>query len=322
VGFTAMVMSHQLTPVVLVVDAVALVILRRCSATLLPLAMAVILLGWVSYAAVDFWSGHLQALVGGGSVGGAVGENVSQRIKGSTDHYVVIAARLGFAAAVWLLAVFGALRVVRSGSRLPLAAVALALAPFPILAVQSYGGEAPLRVYLYTLPFMLIIGARAFVPRLGAILTARASALFIVAALIATPLFYVTRYGNEAFEQVRPGEVTAISWLYDSAPRGSTLVSVNGNVPWRYREFTAYDYRSLDSATTTDAVLSALSTNTATGATPVYVLVTKGQGAYAAQAYGLTTLVDDVSSALSGSTDYEKVYSNADATIFRYRGST
>jgi hypothetical protein len=320
--FGAMVMSHQLTPVVLVVDVVALVLLRRCSARLLPLALAVMLLGWISYGAVDFWSGHLQSLFGGGSAGGAVSENVSQRIKGSGDHYVVIFVRLGFALAVWLLAAVGALRIVRAGARLPVAVMALALAPFPILAVQSYGGEAPLRIYLYTLPFMLIIGVRAFVVGADSRFGWRACALFIVVALIATPLFYVARFGNERFEQIRPGEVTAVSVLYRDVPLGATVVVLNGNVPWRYRDFMAYDYVALQDPTSVDDALEQLRTYTSKPGQAVFVLVTKGQAAYAAEAFGLENLVDDVAARLRDSGEFTVVYRNDDATLFRFEAAS
>jgi hypothetical protein len=320
--FGAMVMSHQLTPVVVVVDVVALVVLRRCTARLLPLALGVLLLGWVSYGAVDFWSGHLESLFGGSSAGGAVGENVSERLKGSTDHYTVILVRLGFALAVWLLAAVGAVRIVRAGARFPVAVLACALAPFPILAVQSYGGEAPLRIYLYTLPFMLIIGVRAFVTGPGSRFGWRACSLFVAAALIATPLFYVARFGNERFEQVRPGEIAAIEMLYRQVPAGATVVSLNGNVPWRYRDFMTRDYQALQDPTSVEMALEELQKYTSKSGQPVFVFVTKGQAAYAAEAGGLTTLVDDVAAKLRDSADFSVVYSNDDATLLRFEGAS
>jgi hypothetical protein len=54
------------------------------------------------------------------------------------------------------------------------------------------------------------------------------------AALALVPLFVLTRYGNESFEQVRPNEIEALRTLYRIAPPGSELVSPTSQVPWQF----------------------------------------------------------------------------------------
>src|SRR5207245_1632003 len=57
--FTASVMSHQLTPFLIIASCAGLVIAGRCALRGLPVLLAVIAVGWISFAAVAYWSGHL-----------------------------------------------------------------------------------------------------------------------------------------------------------------------------------------------------------------------------------------------------------------------
>ncbi|WP_446215624.1 hypothetical protein [Micromonospora sp. IBHARD004] len=99
----------------------------------------------------------------------------------------------------------------------------LAGAPFLLLAMQSYGGEILLRVYAFALPFMAILLAALLVPvwparrRVLAALTAGSLSTVLIGA------FFGARYGNEAFEQVRPADHRAVEWLYAHAPAGGLV---------------------------------------------------------------------------------------------------
>ncbi len=316
VGFTALAMAHQLTPVVLIVDVAALVLVRRFSAPLLPVAFAAVLIAWVSYGATDFWVGHLGDLLGGGSVSASVQANVTGRVQGSTEHLVVVGVRLLFAVVLWSAAAAGAWRALRHSTGLPLWPAVLAAAPFPLVALQPYGGEAQLRLYLFTVPFMLCLGARLLVP--GYDFGRRAVAALAVVGVVTVPVFYVARYGNEQFEQVRPGEVQAVSQMYRLAPAGATLVALNANLPWRYERFTDYTYvtaEAEDLPVTLDALLS-LMRPSAPGS---YLLVTRGQLAYATASRGLPPdRGDRLAQQLRASPRFDLVFSNEDAALYRF----
>jgi hypothetical protein len=101
-------------------------------------------------------------------------------------------------------------------------------------------------VFLYSLPFVSLLaaealwrpgwrpGGRRLAPGLTA-LTASAMVLLVV-------LFPVARYGNERYEMVRPGEISALAYVYAHASRGATLVSLAGSLPWRYRDLEKFEY--------------------------------------------------------------------------------
>jgi hypothetical protein len=158
---------------------------------------------------------------------------------------VVVYLRLAFALGVWGIAgaatLWGRLR----RTPVPLTALILAFVPFTMLAVQSYGGEGALRVYLYTLPFMLILavaGFAAHLPRRSFLVTA---AITLVSTIM-VPLLLITRFGNEQFEQVTRGDVAAARYVYSVAAPGSAIASVGLNALLGYQGLAAYSYPPRD----------------------------------------------------------------------------
>lgn len=242
----AMTVSHQLTPFGLGAAAAILVFFRLCRLRSLPMLVAVLVLAWFSFAATDFWLGHLWDVTASvGDVGGNVTSNVGNRIGGSEAHLIVLRIRLAVTGALWVAAAWAVLRPARRrwAHR---SVVVLSVAPFPVLTLNSYGGEALLRVFLYSLPFVSLLaaevlwrpgwrpGGRRLAPGLTA-LTASAMVLLV-------GLFPVARYGNERYEMVRPGELSALAYVYAHAAPGATLVSIAGSLPWRYRDLEKFEY--------------------------------------------------------------------------------
>jgi hypothetical protein len=162
--FVVATLSHQLTPFLMIAACLGLVLAGRCTPRLLPVLLAVIVIGWISYGAVGYWSGHLSTVFGNiGQLGGTVSASVSDRVSGSTIHQVVDKSRIGLAGLMCLLAVGGLVRRWRGGST-DRALVVLFLAPVTIVGLQSYGGEIALRVYLFALPAIVVLAACLFFP--------------------------------------------------------------------------------------------------------------------------------------------------------------
>ena len=163
--FVAATVSHQLTPFLMVGVCAALVLARRTTLTGLPVLFGVILIGWLSFAATGFWSGHLSEIFGGiGHLGGNVTSGVGGRLRGaSPGHELVLYLRVGFAAIVLALAGAGLLRRRRAliDDRF---ALVLTCVPFLALGLQNYGGEILLRVYMFALPAASVLAAYLFFP--------------------------------------------------------------------------------------------------------------------------------------------------------------
>jgi O-antigen/teichoic acid export membrane protein len=245
--FTAATVSHQLTPLLMLFAATGLVLARRCTAKGLPLLLGVILLAWLSYMTVAYWSGHLGGLLSAlGNLTGNVSSSVAERTEGvGAQHEVVVLTRIGTAVLVLGLAAVGLLRRRLHGFDDRILLVLMVL-PFSALLLQDYGGEIALRIYLFALPAACCLVALAFFPRAGDRPGAlsRLGALLCAAALAGT--FFVARYGNESYEQIRAGEVAAVQTVYDRYGSGAEVLFPSSAVGSGATPFMPLGYRDIE----------------------------------------------------------------------------
>ena len=256
--FVVSTVSHQLTPFFMLGAAAALVLVRRCTLPGLPVLLGVIFAGYVSFATIGYWSGHLSNVFGGiGDLGLNVSSSVGSRLQGSTPtHVVALHAKEVFAALIVGLALLGMARR-RVRGRDDRVLLALFLVPIALVGVFSYGGEIALRTYLFLLPPASIFAALLFFPRTHSVRSPRWSrrdwrSIVVLAgcAIILPTGFYLARYGNEAFEQVPPGELAATNWVYAHDPHGGRVlwlstdpaVDVTPQMPWSYRDIATVAY--------------------------------------------------------------------------------
>ncbi len=309
--------SHQLTPFFLLAAVGLLAVFGRITRRSLVILMGVIVAAWISYMTVAFLKGHVVTLTNDvGQVGGTVNSTVTQRLRGSSGHLLVLYMRIGMTLAIWGLAGLGVLRR-WSNRRLDLTVGLLAAAPFPLVAFQNYGGEMMLRVYLFALPFMAyLIAALVFTtPSHGRSLLTLAVVVASSAGLLVG--FMLVRYGNEKMDYVTDDEYAAVDYLYQVAEPGSLLVAADYNLPWKYQVYERY--RSL---TVKDAVLqgdvSAIADLIAAKDAPhSYLILTRSQQAHLELFEGETgatwsALIEH----LAASGHFAVLYRNADAVIF------
>ncbi|MFG2054500.1 hypothetical protein ACGFI9_10735 [Micromonospora sp. NPDC048930] len=314
--FAASAVSHQLTPIAIVVSVGALVLVRRCTLRTLPVLLGVALMAYISYGAVGYWAGHLDDMFGSfGNISGTIDKGAVERVRGDAGHQIVVLLRVVLAGVVWGLAAVGAWRRLRRADG-DLGLLALAGAPFLLLGMQSYGGEIFLRVYAFALPFMAILLAALAVPVWPA--RRRVSSALLAGALSTVLIggFFVARYGNDAFEQVRPGDHRAVEWLYAHAPADATLVSVTSNVPWRAQGVERYRYRPLgeDLGPTT---VPAIEEEMAYSPKDAYLIITKGQFVFAESFLGKPRgWGEDLERQVVESGRFRLVYGNPEARIY------
>jgi hypothetical protein len=120
------------------------------------------------------------------------------------------------------LAGAGAVRRLRAG-RPEVVACVLAVAPAFIVAVQSYGGEAPLRAYLFALPWLAVLAAQAL---------RRPPAVLAVSIVVGAGALF-GYFDQELLNYVGPGAVTASRWYLDHAPPGASLTEIAPSFPER-----------------------------------------------------------------------------------------
>lgn len=314
--YFASVMSHQLTPVVLLLSVGTLAFFRRTTLTTLPVIMCVLLVAWVSFGAETFWVGHLRSLFGGaGAVGSNIAAGIGRRASGGEGRSIVLATRVGFTLSVLGLAGVGVVRRWRSGSR-QLTCVLLAGVPFALIVGQSYGGEMLMRAFLFALPFAAVFGAMAFFPTSVSGGSARMAMSIAVVAILMTGGFLVSRYGNERFEMVPSGDLAAMRWIYTHAPPGSKLAAPSRNLPWRYEDIEGFHYSPIADGILASprAVLRFIDTQPGTS----YFIPSQSQQLFGRELYGLPPhWLDKLEGSLVKTRRLELVYSNRDTRVYK-----
>jgi hypothetical protein len=238
--------SHQITPFIMLGSLTGFVLVRRSIATGLPWLLGVILAAYVSYLGAAYWAGHFGSLKAGlgNLIATLLAGTAARAHGGSPEHGAVLSVRLAITVGVFALAVFGAWRRRRGGFDDRVALVLLA-APLPAL-LESYGGEMVLRVYLFALPGTCVLAAYAFFPAVRSVRRSWSGLLVAgVCSLVLVGGFLLARYGNEAYEMTRPGELAIAEYVYQHG-ESPVLFMVDNDDPWA-TPFIPLGYQDVDS---------------------------------------------------------------------------
>jgi hypothetical protein len=231
VCYLAAVVSHQLTPVMIVLGVAALAVFTRRLPLWLPAAMALVEVWWL-WLAWPLLSQEFRLLdpdpIAGPRHAGYSAE------AGLPGVALVGTATRGVMVLLLLLAVAGLVRRLRQGHR-DVPVLALIGAAVSVAALQSYGGEALLRIFLFALPWLAFLAAAACVP---AVSTARAGGLRRSWRLLAATgcigaCFLAAYFGREMMNHIRPGDVAAMRWFETHADAEAVVGVLAPNAPNR-----------------------------------------------------------------------------------------
>jgi hypothetical protein len=222
------------------------------------------------------------------------------------------------------LAGAGFARRLRAG-HLDVALATLAGAPVLVMAFQSYGGEAPLRAYLFALPWLGVMVAAACESR-----TIRGSWRLLAATLAIGTCTLFGYYGQELVNYMTRDDVAASRWYFDHAPPGASLTFIAPSFPDRLNaryaahldappalvEAPGYRPHLLGPADVR-RLEALLERNRA----PARYVALTGSGERYARFYGLAPQGSfaRLGRALRASADFRLVYRRGDALIFAYR---
>jgi hypothetical protein len=226
----ALAVSHQLTPFALLAQLAVLVVAGRLwGGRGLVVVLLVAVVTWIVLGGQEFWLNQLALATGDvGNAGGSVTSALADRLVGDPGQLAVKAARVLLALGTVGLGAVGAwIRWRRHGE---LVWLPLALAPAGLVLVQSYGGEVFLRVLLYALPFLAVLGAEALRAlrhrwrRVGTV-------VLVIGAAVLFAALVTVRGGNDAYVSLTPAEVSLTRQVLDAAPAGSTVLPLSPVVP-------------------------------------------------------------------------------------------
>ncbi len=242
----AIITSHQLTPIILILAIAALAHFRLTALPGLTLVLVVMTVAWVTFMGRPFLEGNLYWIVDSiGSPSGNADETLLNLDEASAGLVFVSTVDRLVTAAIILLALLGVVRRVRAG-RLDVVALLLAALPGVLLFATSYGGEILFRIYFFALPFLALLAAHAFFPRSRVRAGSRAALPAAVACALLLAGSCVAYFGKERFHHFTDDEVSASRWLYDEAPAGSLLLSATYDYPWAWRNYERYEYYALE----------------------------------------------------------------------------
>lgn len=224
----AIVPAHQLTPIAVIGQLVLLAVVGRFRGRGLVLLVIVAEITFFVVGTRDVWLTQLSLFIGSGDDGSALQEGVADRLAGDTGQVAVKYLRILVPGLTWALAIAGAWVYWRR--RRDLVPIGLAVVPMGFAAAQSYGGELFLRIVLYGLPVLAILGADA----LRALVRKRRSLEIVLAAgmVVMFATLVVIRGGNDAYQAVFPEEVALARQVVRETPPGLEIVPLSHVGPY------------------------------------------------------------------------------------------
>ncbi len=351
--FIVIASSHQLTPLMLVSALSLLVIFQVTNQRYLPILMAVVTMVWVTFMAVGFLNGNLYWIIKSiGSLLDNVNGNLINLAIASPGQQLIAKIDRLLSAVAWVLGLMGFIRRIRTG-HWDLAAALLAIAPLPLIAINSYGGEMIFRVYMFSLPFVVFFAAALFFPDLKSGTSRRTFTSSTILSLILIPGFLFSYYGKERMYYFSPNEIAAAQFIFDTAPKGSLIIDGIWDWPRQFTHYEDYNYLSIllldpaerlnviqnpvtelqkymDDAAPGSVFVNQVPANQSAENEPntgsvmyeypaAYIVITRSQ---IAESEMTGTLPADwsgiISQALSHSPNFQVVFSNPDAVVFKY----
>ena len=231
--FAVIVITHQLTPYMLIVGLGVLTFLGVVRPRLLVVLFTAMALGYL-LPRLDFVQRYYGLL---GSAGeplqnvrsAAVGFN---GLAGEPGRVLCAHAARLLSLTIWGLGLVGVVRRLRAGYK-NLGIAALAVAPAFIALAETYGGEAIYRVFLFSLPWFALLTAFALRPGGDDWSSVRTVPRLLLPLALLLALFVPAYFGMAATNEVRPGEVAASQYFYDHAPPRSLLMIASPQFPVR-----------------------------------------------------------------------------------------
>jgi hypothetical protein len=243
----ALVPEHQLTPFAIIGQLTLLAVVGRFRGRGLVVVAIMALSVYFVIGARDFWTSQIGLLLGTGDDGNALQAGIADRLAGDLGQVAVKLLRIAVPGLTWLLAIAGAWVYWRR--RRDLVPIFLAVVPMAF-AAQGYGGEVFLRIVLYGLPILTILGVDALRALVRRHPDRRRSREKLLAAgmLVLFAVLVLIRGGNDAYMLVTPEDITMTRAAYAETPPGSKVVPLDDTGPYAMQGVGVYQAEGDDVA--------------------------------------------------------------------------
>ena len=323
----AMVVTHQLTPVMMMSAAAGLTFFRMTKLRW-PFSVTMILvLTWAVGFARPFFDEYLPKIIADLS-------KITSRIESglidygqvdTSQRFVSLGSR-GLTLLVLALAGLGFLRAYRDGIRWKPALV-LAGTPLILIAASSYGDEILFRAFLFVLPMAAYFAGALWFSRQPAGRERLTIVTLAIALIVMAFLSIVARHGNDVRTVFSEDEVAAAATMYEDAPDGSGVIQLSVAYPTKFMNYERLTELSV-STFSQDAKARFLSDPDSVfagwlgegGFSAGYVLLTRSQEAEIIRNGFLPAdAATDITRDLRQSSDFEILYDSTDAMLFKLR---
>ncbi len=323
----AIVASHQLTPLMVIVVLGGMSVLRIARTGWLAVFTALFAILWLLGPADAFFTRNIAetlAEVGAPATNSTTGVVDTTEVSSGQATVIVIDRLL----TAGLVAVAGAGMLFRwlRGHRFR-TEVLLLVSPLVLLGATDYDGEALFRVFLFAVPFATLFAAHVVYPHGNERRSWRAGVVAGGVTLAVLVAFLFAYYGKERYNYFTPGEVAAAEWLYEQAPPNSLLIEGSRNYPTQFVNYENFTYVPISRedegtqariAADPAGVMADWLDNSAYEAT--YLIITRSQILeQEALAETPAGFLEGVRDAVAGSASFEAVFENADAAIYQLR---
>jgi hypothetical protein len=310
--------SHQLTPFAILVSIAVLSVFNQISVRGLGYILSIMILVWLAYMAVPYMQQRTDKLLADvGRVDDAFTANVAERLNGSPGHNFIVRIRIWETVFFWGLAFLGGIRRLLK-DHFDLTPILLALPPFVLLMLQFYGGEMLLRVYLFTLPFMIFFAASLIYVEFPARFVNWQPWAAGLLSILLIGTFYLSRYGNEKIDQFTQAEVNAVNYLYKVAEPGSLIAAPSPHYPIKFKGYESYSVRFYDEPILADDANALVLAMEERKARASFFIVTTSQESYFQLFYSYPPQKwSEFETKMVESGRFELIYSNEDARIYK-----
>jgi hypothetical protein len=227
----ASVVSHQLTPVMIIIATGGLALLGGVRLKWPALVAALVLAVWMIDFAFPFTEEYVPKVFRDlGNLTSRVDSGLIDYGQVDTGQRAVSLASRGLVAAVAGLAGLGFFLGLRKIRWKP--ALILMASPVVMVGLSSYGNEVLFRAFFFGLPTLSLAVAGVWFARRTAKWVVAVTLPIALAGLLSMSV--VALFGNDVMTVFRKGEIEAATYMYEIAPPGSLVIQPSAASPIRF----------------------------------------------------------------------------------------
>lgn len=310
--FAVSAVAHLLGSFVGLATTAALYASKRVRSSNLVILAAVFIVAWSLYGAASFFNWELPIFVRQGlRIDVGTEKSVLNPLSGSEAHAAVAKVRIIFSGLFSAIAILGALLAwrLRKSRYNDITVLAIAVGcGFSAVGIGAgYTHELYQRFFVFFLPVIAYFGVK--------LLHLRATVVLLcLLLLLALPLAFVAKHGNQTMDYLSPGYFSGASFFQDNTS-GGYIVGGSPLGSMKYYERYKPDF-SFDDLQWQDDKLVPFGYGGPFDVAPRYICISSHNRAMYSFYYNEPQLIDHIESSLNATVNCDLVYANRDLRLY------